>query len=162
MNPTTKTENAPRKLKVTRTVFDMNEFESTTVGKMVDFKPVGDVGEALAELGNDQAKLLELINKGREAAVRDEAYRASEGWNELDEKNAVTATPFEGLITEPKQVNQTVSVLAKTVYGLTKGMTAEQKKTAKNAAMEMVKNTPAIREGLADEEHARRGYGGGF
>lgn len=150
MTPSTVTSpTAERKLKVIRTVFDLAEFESNTVGKMVAFKPVADVAEALAELGGDATALIALINKGREARVRDEAANSSEGWFELDDKNALTAEVFNGQITEPKHVNQTVSTLARTIFGLSKSMSAEQKKAAKESAMKMVRETPVIRDGLA-------------
>lgn len=141
-------DSAVRQLKVQRTVFNLDEFESVTVGKMVPFKPVGSVEEALSELNSDTSKLLELINKGREASVRDAAYNQNDGWFDLDDSNAVTKEPFDGTITEPKHVNQTVSVLAKTIFGYNKDMKKEDKAAAKKNAMDMVRNTETIREGL--------------
>jgi hypothetical protein len=38
--------------------------------------------------------------------------------------------------------------LAKTVFGFSKSMSREEKSTAKDSALEMIKTTPAIKAGL--------------
>lgn len=136
-----------RTLKVQRTIFDLDAFDSKLLGKEIKFAPAATFEAALSAVGNDQAKLLDLINKGLELQVRDAAYYNNEGWRAFDEDGDLKDA-FTGTITEPKNVNQTVATLAKTIFGYNKDMKPEQKKAAKDAAMKMVRETEGIREGL--------------
>lgn len=142
-----------RTLKVQRQFFDLDSFDTVTVGKMIPFAPVQSVEEALAECGNNTDKLLALINEGREAATRENARATSDGWYLMDDNNQPSKDQFEGTPADPTSVNSLRMTFAKTMFGYVSGrnQSDEQKKTneaARAGADEFIKNTPAIREKL--------------
>ena len=88
------------------------------------------------------------------------AHRAQElrndptGWHafKLDDEGEPTNElngPFDGQVADSKKVGNLVLSLAKSVFGFTQNMTKEEKRQTKESAMDMVKSTPAIRNGLA-------------
>ena len=136
-----------QKVPVQKTFFDLDTFADVTLKKEFDFVPVGSVDEALARLGNKADRLLEIVNQGLIGEQRLTEYRKPEGWQILNDEGEL-AGPFSGTPADQKQVNALVLTLAKTVFGFNKDMTAEQKNAARASAMEMIKNTPAIKAGL--------------
>lgn len=135
-------------LRVQKQVFDISEFENVTLAKEVPFTPVASVTDALKALGNDNAKLLEVINAGLESEVRENARMNSEGWRTFIEGTKDLNGPFEGTAADKDDVDANVLTLAKTLYGYNKDLTKEAKRAAKDKAMELIKTTPAIRDGL--------------
>jgi hypothetical protein len=135
-------------LPVQRSFFDLDSFETVTVQK--EFNPPDrpeSVEVALSHLGNDANKLLEIIHVGMIAEARRIAAEGDEGWLLLDDEGN-PAGPFTGIRADNKAVNSLRLTLAKTTYGLNKDSTPEQKKAAKQAAMDLIASTPAIKEGL--------------
>lgn len=147
-----------KQLLVQKTVFDMGEFDNVLVGKRVTFTPVDSMEAALASVGNDEAKLVKIVNAGLEKEVRDQAYSSSTDWHNFKEEGTPSLDtlngPFEGTIADPADVNETVRTLSKTVFGYVPGRFKEGdaqlkvNENAKELAKQMVKNTPGIREGL--------------
>lgn len=146
-------DTAIKTLRVQKQVFDIGKFEDVTLVKDVAFTKVASVTDALAALGNDNAKLLEIIQVGMEAEARENARVDPSGWHsfKLDETGEPTKElngAFEGQTADRGDVDANVLTLAKTIFGYNKGMTPEQKRDAKDKAMNLIKNTAAIRDGL--------------
>lgn len=134
-------------LTVQKTIFDLDTFSEATVVINGEFSPVANTQEALARVGNDTAKFLELVNEGLRAEAQRSLRTSVSGWHSLTDEGEVNGE-FSGTIADIKAVNALVLTLAKTVFGYSKDLGAEQKKGAKESAMGMIKNTPAIRDGL--------------
>ena len=149
--PTTAIKQSP----ITKTVFDLNTFEEVTLTKNVpDFIPAENTTEVLARIGNDSAKMLELLNAGLKAEEREKVETDPSipflvpALNDEGEEIEGQLVPFTGAPANKEKVNALKLTLAKTVFGLTKGMTADEKREAKNQALEMIKATPTIKAGL--------------
>lgn len=134
------------KLKVQRTIFDLESMSELTVQKEFDHTPITSVADALHRLGNDNGKLVAILEEGMQAEARRKAGAEAGGWVVEDEDGNVT--PFGGTQADSKKVNALVLTLAKTVFGYSKDLDGAGKASAKQSAMDMVKNTKAIRDGL--------------
>lgn len=139
---------------ITRTVFDLDTFESVTLTKNVpDFVPAENTTEVLTRIGNDHNKMLELLNAGLKAAERDSVESNKEIpflAAKLDDDGEETEEliPYTGTPANPEKVNALKLTLAKTVFGYNKSMSKDEKKVAKESAIAMIKDTPAIKAGL--------------
>ncbi len=135
------------KPKVQRSIFDLDTFAEVTVFQYHDKAPeITSVAQALELLGNDSKKLFEIIQGGIEADIKREAGDRADGW--LQETDEGEEVPFVGTRADMDAVNKLRLTLAKTVFGLDKSMSNEVKNALKTNAMEMIQNTPAIKEGL--------------
>lgn len=143
---TTMTPTTTNKIPVQKTVFDLDLFDEVTLVKDYEFTPVTSVQEATERLGNDSAKILSVINDGLRAEMRRIAVADQTGWLREDEDG--NRTPFAGTLANLKLVNQCVLSMAKTVFGFSKDLSPDAKRAAKQSAQDLIKNTPAIREGL--------------
>lgn len=148
MTPTT-----AKKEKVTSSVFDLDSMDDVLLFKEVEFTPVTRTDEALARLGNDSAKFIEVINRGLRDHVRESAKSDSSiPWmQEVEDGDPVE---FSGTPADSKAVNSLVLTLAKTVYKYSKDMTSEQKKAAKASALAMIAGNEQIRTGLKENAAA--------
>lgn len=132
---------------VQNTIFDLDSMDEVTLKKVVTFKPAANTQEALAMLGNDSAKFLEVINEGlREHARVSAKSDTSTPWKVEDEEGVETV--FSGTVADAKTVNGLILNMAKSVFGYAKDMTRDAKKAAKESAMNLIRSTPAIRDGL--------------
>jgi len=105
---------------------------------------VDSVNAALAHLGNDHAKLLEIINSGLKEAEIEKARTSAEGWVTVDEEG--NETPFSGTLIEKeedvKNVNNLVLSLAKMAYGYDDAdaiSDVDKKRAAKRESKEQAK-----------------------
>ena len=149
MTPTsgTKTET------VRSTIFDLDSMSEVTLIKTVEFEPVKTTAEALARVGNDAAKFLEMVNSGLRDHVRESAKSDSNiPW--LQENEEGETVEFAGTPADSKAVNSLVLTLAKTIFGYSKDSTADQKRKAKDSAMTMIASNEAIRAGLKENAAA--------
>jgi hypothetical protein len=138
---------ADKKPTVQRTIFDLDTFTEVTVVKEHAPAPeITSVAQALELLGNDSKRLFALIQGGLEADIKRDAGDSPDGW--MYETEDGEMVPFAGTRADMDAVNKLRLTLAKTVFGLDKSMTAEVKQGLKDKAMEMIQNTPAIKEGL--------------
>lgn len=141
-------------IKVQKSLFDLESFDDVTLVKVGTFEPVSDVASALQRLGGDSTKLLAAINAGLEDEAKKALRNTPDGWHTFkvdeagEETNEVNG-PFTGQVADAKKVNTLVLTLAKSVFGFSKDMTKVQKAEAKEQAKTMIKDTPAIRAGLA-------------
>ena len=150
MNSTQTTAPEATKLRRQKQYFDLESMTEVTLVKTGDFVDPKTPEEALARLGNDSAKFLEIIVEG----LRAEAGRALMADENVpfqvsdDEGNL---TPFAGTKADPAVVNPLILNLAK-MFGYPSGEKGEaaraKKAAAKKKAIELIKNTPEIREGL--------------
>lgn len=130
--------------------FDLETMEDVTLFKVAPFQPVKTATEAVERLGGSAEKFLSIINEGLEA----EAGRAlmsdtSVPFQVEDEEGKLQ--PFTGTPADPAVVNPLILNLAK-MFGYPSGEKGEEargkKAAAKAKAIELVRNTPAIRDGL--------------
>jgi hypothetical protein len=144
MTPTTTTS---KPLVKTQTMFDLDTMSNVTLVKRSSFTDVSTTAEALQRLNGSTEKLVEAINRGLKAYEAELlAANTSIPWtveNEEGEFEDFTGTPADD-----KKVNALVLSLAKSMGGYHKGMSPEEKKSTKAQAIEVIRNTAVIREGL--------------
>jgi len=138
---------------IQKTVFDLDTFNEVTLVKASEFTPAADTTEVLARIGNDAVKMLALLNEGLKEETRRNLRAEVSGWHtyEKDAEGEDTEKvngEFAGTVADMGSVNALRLNLAKTVFGLKKNMSVEEKRKAKESAMELIKNTPAIKAGL--------------
>ena len=139
---------------ITRTIFDLSTMEEVLLVKAVpDFIPAENSAEVLARVGNDTTKLLAIMNDGLRAAEREAIANNNEPFHtfELDESGEPTDKvngPFSGIAADSAKVNALVLTLAKTVFAYSKSMSKDEKRAAKQNALEMVRTNDAIKAGL--------------
>lgn len=137
-------------LRITRNVFDLDSRDYVEVIKTVEFTPVENTADALAIVGNDAKKFLEIVNAGLRDYQRDQAANDdSVAWQTESEDG--TLQPFSGTtLTEEKSKQLAANVLnmAKMLFGYNKDMSREDKRSAKDKATEMLLGNPAVIEAL--------------
>jgi hypothetical protein len=148
-----KMANEVKAVPVQKTFFDLDTLQDVTVRKtFVPSAPVTSLVGAAARLGNDQARLLEIVNAGlvsEEAA----AVRANpDGWY-LVEGAKMTDKPFTGTPANSKIANPMILTYMKYTVAPSLGLkwedaNAEQKKAIREATIKFIQDTPIIREGL--------------
>lgn len=132
---------------IQNTVFDLDSMDEVLLKKVGTFVPPTSIEAALAALGNDSAKLLSVVADGmREHAKSSLKSDTSVAWKVEDEEG--NTSDFNGSIADSAKVNGLILNMAKSVFGYTKDMAREAKRAAKESAMGLIKNTPAIRDGL--------------
>ena len=141
-------ETTVKTIKTQTSIFDLDTFDSVLVGKETTFTPATSYAEALARLGGDESKLLETINSGLEDSARNELRTNPEiPWKTFDEEGNPSAD-FSGTAADEEKVNALRNQLARSIFNYSADMKPEEKKAAKAAAMDMIKNTQSIRDGL--------------
>lgn len=143
------TPNTTEEIKVQRSVLDLNTFDTITIAKVGSFTPVNDSAEALARLGNDTAKFNAALNEGLRVYAMRDLRATADGWKQMNDEGELEGE-FSGIPADSKKVNAFILNIAKTVFGYGKDKTADQKKQAKDSAMEMAKTTPVILKGLQE------------
>lgn len=138
-----KTKETP-KLKVTSSFFDLDSFESVGVYKEQEFQTVDSLESALARVGNDNARLIAVVNKGLESEAKKEMRQSLDGWLTVEDDE-----PYNGKPADEKKVGNFILTLAKTIFGYNKGMTKEQKRDAKTSARKMALESEQMRNGIA-------------
>jgi hypothetical protein len=113
---------------VKKRVFDLVKFEKVTLTGNYSFAPVQSVQDAIARIGNDQSKLLNLLNE----ALRRQAMR---------DAKASLASSDAG---SSKVVNQFVS----TFRLMPQFASIQDKKEQTQAIYSFIKSTPAMFEGI--------------
>ena len=147
MSPTNVTETEVNEIPVQRTRFDLDNMEEVTVKKTVPFTNVTKVEDALALLGNNTEKLVEVINRGLRAEVGAKAVNdPAIPW--MIENEEGDLVPFTGTLVNATDVNVLVLNLAKQVFGYSKDKPIEVRKAAKESAKNFIKTSDVIREGF--------------
>ena len=133
-------------LKVQNQIFDLDRFEKVTLVKSFDYTPVESLEEAMARIGGDTGKLVQILNAGMLGEVREAAKADLIGF-QLEEEDG-TFSPFIGTAVDDSQVNALVLSIAKASCGYLNAKSPEEKKAAKEKAAAIVKGTPVLVEGL--------------
>ena len=147
MTPTqdTNTVVAPKSNPVTRTVFDLTVFDSVKLEK--PFTPPSkptDLNAALAAVGNDTAKLLDVIHAGLTSEARDAAYNDIQGFLVVGEDGEATE-PYVGKFADDakgKLINNAILAFAK-MNGYDKSLPKEKKAALKESATQFLRDNPA-------------------
>lgn len=137
---------------VTQKVMDLETLNEVTLAKQFDFTPVTNAASALALLGNDAAKFMEIVNAGLVDFQRNAVRENAEPWHTFvkDETGEDTETlngPYAGTPVNMDQAGPVVLNLAK-MFGFVKGATLEAKRAAKAKAWDTIKQSPAILDAL--------------
>lgn len=142
-----------KKINVTRNVMDLDTLTEVTLVKQFEFTPVADAASALALLGNDAGKFMEIVNAGlvdfQRNAVRDnDAPWHTFAKDEASGEDSETINgPYAGTPVNMELAGPLVLNFAK-MFGFVKGATLDAKRAAKAKAWETIKATPAILEAL--------------
>jgi hypothetical protein len=145
MTPTQASET--KKFPLVKTVIDLNTFSDIVLRKEYEFIPVASIQEAQAKLGNDTAKLLQVINDGLRAEISRQNRDSAEGWF-LDDDGKIGDQVFDGAIAHSKTVNVFVLNLAKTMFEYNNDAPKAERDAAKKAAVEFIQSQPKMLEGL--------------
>jgi hypothetical protein len=143
----------PKASKAQRTFFDLDTFTEVTVQKtFIPLPAVSTIAEAEARLGNDTARLLEIINVGLVAEQRTQQGSDPRGWKVMEE-GEVTDNDFVGTPADMKKFNALRLTLAKTSAAPMLGLDWEsaskvQKESIQEEALKLMRDTPMIRNGL--------------
>jgi hypothetical protein len=154
--PTPAPETGVKALEVSRNIFDLESKDYVQVVKVGSFKPVADMGEFVSRLGNDSAKILEIVNDGLEEFEKKQLAVSGAPWQVRDDSGALQ--PFTGTqISEEKakQLGATVLNMAKMLFGYDEAAKVADpekriaaKREAKDKALAMILSNPAAVEGL--------------
>lgn len=152
---------APKEVKevpVTRTVFDLDTFESVLLAKDVEslLAPVAgitSVDDAVLMLNNDAKELLDVIRIGMRTKIRNAAADNPDiPWMVTDDNGKITANVFSGTVADNGEVNRLRLNLAKSIYAPLIGgwdaLSNEQKAECKDKAMKYIQNSNEIKTGL--------------
>lgn len=133
---------------VTTSVFDLASFDTVKLSKVITLpsKPAS-IEEALAAVGNDSQKLLDVIYEGLAADAVETARNDMSGFliadDDDEEKNG---KPYEGKYADEDmsdKINKAVLSMAK-VFGFDKSLSKEKKREVKEQAREMLRSNPAF------------------
>lgn len=143
----------PKVLMVRKQVFDIDEFDNMTLVQEVPAPSITSLQDALAAVGNDESKLIELLKIGFEDKLREETRAKSEGWHTFkknaDGEDTIEINgPYTGTAADDSRVTALVLSMAKNMYA---NLYATDRKAAKDKARELIKNTPAIRQDLVSK-----------
>lgn len=171
----TQTGAAPqgREIRIDRQIFDLDSKGDVSLRKVGQFLPVANMQEFVERMGNDSAKILEIVNDGLEEFTRKSLVSdPNVPWYELTEEgelkldgegDSAKPVPFAGTpLPEEKAKSFAASILnlAKALFGypdakLPKGASKEDqeknralKAEAKAKATDMVLSNPAAVEAL--------------
>lgn len=136
-------------LTVTSSVFDLDTMDEVSLIKTREFTPAVDAKEAHQRLGGDAEKFLAVINEGLASFERKNLKNSNEiPWTLQDEEGNSTGKSFTGTPANSKGVNTLVLTLAKTIFGYAKDAKVEDKRAAKESALEMIRGNEAMKAGL--------------
>ena len=128
---------------------NLTDFEDVKLYKQVPVvAPVTSVPDALARLGNNHERLLEILTSGIQAEATEKARNESDGWFLYDAEGNETKETFGGSLAKNEIVNPAVLQIAKSAFGYDEAPDSDSKRAAKQAARDLIKATPAMVEGL--------------
>ena len=130
---------------IQRTILDLDTFEEVVVTHPVSEAPeITSVEQALTLVGNDASKLFSIIRKGIQSDIGKAAAEATDGWTVKE-----TGESFRGTRANLDDFNDLVLTLAKTLgLGWEEAGNHEEKLAVKAKAVELIKTTPMLRDGL--------------
>lgn len=140
-------------LTVRKQVFDIDLFDNITLVKEVPSPSIGSLQAALAAVGNDESKLVELLDIAFQDKLREEVRGTDTGWHRFKQSADGEDTTeingeYTGTAADDTRVTALVLSMAKNMYAT---LYATDRKAAKDKARELIKNTPAIRQDLVSK-----------
>lgn len=140
----------PITLECTKKVFDLDTKDDVVLFKAGTFTPAENTADALARVGNDSAAFMKIVNAGLRDYTREQiAADTNVPWQAKDDEDNLV--PYMGsTITEEKSKQLAANVLnmAKMLFGYSKEMPREAKKSAKEKAQDMLLANPAVVDAL--------------
>lgn len=127
-------ETGTRTLTFKKRVFDLDKFERVTLEGKVEYKSVTSLPEAIERIGNDQARLIELLD----AALAREAKREAKK-NMVTNGNVGNATVVTGFV-------NTFSQMAP--FNVMPETTPEERQAKRQAIYAFIKGIPQIMDGI--------------
>jgi len=134
-------------LTVTSSVFDLDTMDEISLIKVKDFTPAQSAKEAMDRLEGNADLFLAVINEGLATQEKRALKNDTTPWQVLDEDGKPTG-PFQGTPANAKAVNGLVLSLAKNVFGYAKEQPIEQKRAAKESALDMIRSNEVMKNGL--------------
>jgi hypothetical protein len=132
---------------ITKTVFDLKTFQDVKLEK--PFVPPAEpksLEDALAAVGHDNNKLVQLIHKGMLAEARDNQYDDMTGF--IIQSDEGEGQPYSGTFADESQgklINAGILTMAKLYAGgAWDTKSAEEKKKLKETAAEFIRSNPAM------------------
>lgn len=147
MTPTNETKSNLLTKPVTRTVFDLMSFDNVRLTKVMTLpaKPTS-VQEALEAVGNDPAKLLDVIYSGLVTDATNREYEDITGFLVIDDETGKPGEPYTGKFADEEisdKINAAVLALAK-IQGYDKSLPKEKKTELKETARNFLRSNPAM------------------
>ena len=131
---------------ITKSGIALPAFETVTLYKDVPNVPsVTSMSDALDRVGNDEAKLLKIIEAGLQEESEQSARASAEGWTDAEGK------VFDAPLVNSEDLNPIVLQFAKLNYDYDVHQAngnADGKREAKKQAIEDIKGMPKVLEGL--------------
>lgn len=137
-----------------QTITDLQSFEQITVAKPVEFTPVTTAAEALARLSGNHEMFIGLLNAGLAAQTRNESKNDPNGWYIVPEGSQSAtldydkAESFKGVLGDKELFNAGILNMAKSFFGYSKELSAEDKAKTKQQAIDMVKGNVVLLAGV--------------
>lgn len=152
-NMTPQTQESPKTKTTQQTVFDLDTFGSLTLYKdyTLPEKPAS-VESALASVGNDTNRLLDVIQFGLAEQARLQAASSQLGWSSKNDDEEFVA--YTGTFADEKlgkAIDGAVLNLAKAAFGYRKELSAEAKTASKQKAMEVIKSNPSVLQSIKEQ-----------
>lgn len=127
---------------ITKTVLDLATFADVKLTKTITLpaRPT-TLEEALAAVGNDQKKLLNVVHEGLCADVENTARASMSDWLIVDDEDSEISVPYIGTPVpedQEKNINGMILNFAR-MLGFGKGLSPEKKREIKNTAREQVR-----------------------
>lgn len=147
---------SPELAVTTKSGIDLASFEKVELFKKYQKPaPVTSVADALSRLGNDNKKLLQILDAGLSAEAGKAARNEDTGWLVFDEDGKETTTLYDGTLVSNEILNPVVLMFARLnetevvrndkVVSITwdEAKGPEEKRAVKMAAIKMIQAQPA-------------------
>lgn len=137
--------------RVTRSVFDLKEFDNIQLGKEVELPKKPESMQEVSDMfANNTQKLLDLIYEGMKEDAKDQARKDLSGFRVIDDETDKLGDLYEGKFADEnkgKIINDAVLAIAK-MQGFGKDKSKEEKRALKEKAREFLRANPAMIESL--------------
>lgn len=145
------TPNGTNTAVVTTTVFDLTAFDDVKLTKTITLptQPT-TLDEALAAVGNDKAKLLNVIHEGLIAEAKENARTNMTGFHVVNDEGEADPAEYAGKYADEakgKLINNVILSFAK-MNGFSKDLPKEKKRELKEQATAFLRNNPAAIAGI--------------
>lgn len=135
----------------TKRVFNLDTFETEVVGRESAFTPAGSMQEVLERIGGSNEVLLQMLNDALIEKERETLRNAEGEWRTFKEGSQTDLNGvFEGTIVDESSVYDLRNTLSRSMFGYDPKDPKEVKQAKKQKAMDFIKNTPAVRDGLVN------------